>query len=78
MNYRGILFFLGIYSLFVSFFSFLNILYSIYFNYKLDLNAYTFTLIVSLLIGIIFCIVGRKNNKNFSTSDQIFLIFMRI
>ena len=76
MNYKGILFFLGVYSLFVSFFSFLNILYSIYFNFVLDLNSYVISLIISLIVGTLFCLYGRKYNKNISLSDQIILIIL--
>ncbi len=76
MNYKGILFFLGIYSLFVSFFSILNILYSIYFNFILDLNSYVITLIISLVAGSLFCFVGRGHHKNISLSDQITFIIL--
>ena len=76
MNYKGILFFFGIYSLFVSFFSILNILYSIYFSLTLDLTSYTISLIISLIVGSSFCFVGRGHNKNISLSDQIALIIL--
>ena len=78
MNYKGILFFFGIYSLFVSFFSILNILYSIYFNFILDVNSYVFTLVISLIIGCFFCYVGRRYKKNISLSDQIVLIILSL
>ena len=70
MTYKGVLFFLGIYSLFVSFFSFLNILYSIYFNFILDLNSYIISLIISLSVGTIFCLQGRKYSKNISKPNH--------
>ena len=76
MNFKGIIFFIGIYSLIVGFFSILNILYSIYFNFILDLNSYLFTFIISVSIGSIFCIVGKKHSKNISLSDQIILILL--
>ena len=76
MNYKGILFFLGIYSLFISFFSFLNILYSYYFNSISNLNSYILCLAISLIFGLCFCLFGRKNNKNISLSDQIILILL--
>ena len=76
MNYKGILFFFGIYSLFVSFFSILNILYSIYFNFVLDLNSYVITLVISLVLGFSFCFVGRRHHKNISLSDQITFIIL--
>ena len=76
MNYKGILFFLGIYSLFISFFSILNILYSIYFNFILDLHSYTISLTISLIIGSFFCYVGLGHHKNISLSDQIAFIIL--
>ena len=74
MNYKSILFFLGIYSLLVSLFSILNILYSIYFDFILDLNSYLISLIISLSVGFSFYFIGRGHNKNISLSDQIVLI----
>ena len=76
MNHRGILFFLGIYSLFISFFSILNIFYSIYFNFILDLDSYVISLIISIIIGSSFCFLGRGYNRNISLSDQIVLIIL--
>ena len=71
MNYKSILFFLGIFSLLIGFFSFLNIIYSIYFNFVLDLNSYVITLIISFLIGCLFIFIGHKNYKDLSTNTQI-------
>jgi len=74
MNYKGILFFLGIYSLIVSFFSLLNIFYSIYFDSFLNFNSYLILLLISLLVGLFFYFVGYKDNKNISFGDQIVFI----
>ena len=76
MNYKAILFFLGIYSIFVTFFSILNILYSIYFNFIIDINAYIITLIISLFLGSLFLFIGKENSKNISLSEQIFFIIL--
>ena len=76
MNYKSIIFFLGISILFVSLFAFLNILYSIYFNFFLDLNSYIATLSVSLFFGIIFYYVGKNSYKNISITDQIIFILL--
>ena len=77
MNYKSVLFFLGIYSLFVSFFSILNILYSIYFDFILDLNSYFITFIISLIVGSSFCYVGRNIlSKNITLVDQIIFIVL--
>ena len=76
MNYKSILFFLGINSLFVSFFSILNILYSFYFDFILDLNSYLITLIISLIIGSSFWYVGRNSSKDISLVDQMIFIVL--
>ena len=76
MNYKSVLFFLGIYSLLVSFFSILNILYSIYFDFVLDLNSYSITFIFSLAIGSLFCYAGRNFSKTISLTEQIIFILL--
>ena len=76
MNYKSILFFLGVYSLSVSFFSLINILYSIYFNFILDLNSYVITLIISLIVGLLFYFLGRNDSKNISLGDQVAFIIL--
>ena len=76
MNYKSVLFFLGIYSLLVSFFSILNILYSIYFDFVLDLNSYSIAFITSLAIGSLFCYIGRNFNKSISLTEQIIFIVL--
>jgi trk system potassium uptake protein TrkH len=74
MNYKAIFFYLGIYSLLVSLFSILNILYTIYFDYRIDLNSYIITFILSTVLGIIFYSIGKNNSKNISLNDQIAFI----
>ncbi len=76
MNYKSILFFLGINSLLVSFAAFLNIFYSIYFDFIIDLNSYLITLFLSLIIGVSFIYIGKNDNKDISLSEQIFLIIL--
>ena len=76
MNYKGILFFLGIYSLLVSVFSILNIFYSIYFDFAIGLNSYLITFLISLIIGLLFFYIGRDHDKNISLTDQIIFILL--
>ena len=76
MNYKSILFFLGISSLLISFFSILNILYSIYFDFIIDINSYLTTFLISFTIGSSFWYVGRNDSKNLSLIDQIALIVL--
>jgi len=74
MNYKSILFFLGIYSLIVSFFSILNIFYSIYFESTAGLNSYLITFLISLIIGCLFYFIGRNHYKDINLINQIIFI----
>jgi len=76
MNYKSILFFLGIFSLLVSIFSVLNILYSVYLEFIIDLSSYIITFFISLSIGFLFFYIGRHHSKNFTLIDQIFFIVL--
>ena len=76
MNYKSILFFLGIYSLLVSLFSILNILYSIYFDFIIDLNSYLITFFISLIVGSFFYYVGLNHRKDITLTDQIIFIVL--
>ena len=67
--------YLGIFSIFISFFSFLNIVYSYYFKFYLNLNSYIYTLIISLGIGIILIVLQNyKFDKKISLYDKLFII----
>ena len=55
--------YLSFFFILISFFSFFNIIYSYYFNLYLNLNTYYFSLISSLIIGVIFYKVKEANLK---------------
>ncbi len=76
MNYKGILFFLGIYSLIVSLLSILNIFYSIYFDTIVSINSYLITFFISFTFGALFYFVGHKNSKNITLTEQIIFIVL--
>ena len=57
------LFFLASFSLFISFLSLLNIVYSYYFNLYLNLNSYFSSLIISLIIAILLFFIKAKDVK---------------
>ena len=76
MNHKGIFFFLGIYTLLVSFFSIANIFYSIYFDFLIGLNSYLITLSFSIFLGILFYFLGRNHNKDIALTDQIIFIIL--
>jgi len=76
MNYKSILFFLGIYSLLVSFLSILNIFYSIYFDFIIGINSYLITFFISLILGSLFFYIGRHDSKKINLADQIIFILL--
>ena len=55
--------YLSFFFILISFFSFLNILYSYYFNLYLNLNNYYFSLVISGLIGFIFYKLKTSSKK---------------
>ena len=55
--------YLSFFFLLISIFSFLNIIYSYYFNLYLNLNTYYFSLIISSIIGILFFKINYKDKK---------------
>ncbi len=62
MSYFSLIY-LGIFSLLISALSFLNIIYSYYFNLYLSLDSYLYSLTFSLLLGSIFLFKKRDNYK---------------
>jgi len=76
MNYKGILFYLGVYTLVVSLFSIVNIFYSIYFDFIIGLNSYLITFFVSISFGIFFYFIGRNHSKDIALIEQIIFIFL--
>jgi len=55
--------YLSFFFLLISIFSFLNIIYSYYFNLYLNLNTYYFSLVISAIIGILFFKINNKDKK---------------
>jgi len=51
---RFSLLFIGVFSISISLMSFLNIIYSYYFNLYLNLDSYVYSLFISLFLGILF------------------------
>ncbi len=72
--FRSTSLYLGIFSFFISFFSFLNLLYSYYFQFHLNLNSYIFTLTISLLLGIFFILIQKKIVTKISLYEKLFII----
>ncbi len=55
--------YLSFFFLLISVFSFLNIIYSYYFNLYLNLNTYYFSLIISSLVGFMFYKIDTSDKK---------------
>ncbi len=76
MNFKSICFYLCFFCFPISLLSFVNILYSSYFDYFLSIESYFATLIISLFFGISFYVLGKKSNKNINFIEQLVLIIL--
>ena len=74
MNFRGISFYLSLFCFPISFLSFVNILYSSYFDYFLSIETYFTTLIISAFSGLVLFYYGKKSKKNINFIEQLLLI----
>ena len=74
MNFKGISYFLGLFCFPISFLSFINILYSSYFDYFLSIDSYFAVLLVSILTGSGLVYYGKNSKKKISFIEQLFLI----
>ncbi len=74
MNYKAILFYLGLFIFPLSGLSFLNILYSTYFDYFLSIESYTITFFFTLFVGLFFYFYGKNSVKKISFYEQLLLI----
>ena len=76
MNYKGIVYYLGLLCFPISILAFINILYSSYFDYFLNISSYIITLIISFLVGIILLFVSKNSSKRLFFIDQLILIIL--
>ncbi len=74
MNFKNISYFLGLFCLPISFLSFVNILYSSYFDYFLSIDSYFATLLVSLGVGVGLLFYGKGSKKKINFLEKLFLI----
>ena len=74
MNFKSISFYLGLFCFPISLLSFINILYSSYFDFFLSIESYFTTLILSLFIGTSLFLIGKKSNKKLNFIEQLILI----
>ena len=74
MNYKSITYYLSYFCFPVSLLSFVNILYSLYFDHFLNTNLYVVVLILSLSIGILFFYIGRNSYKKLNFFEKLTLV----
>ena len=76
MNFKRISYYLGLFCFPISILAFINILYSSYFDYFLNINSYIITLIVSFTIGLGLLFLGKKSKKKINFIEQLLLIIL--
>jgi len=76
MNLKGISYYLGLACWPISILSFINILYSSYFDHYLNLNSYLLTLFTSLFFALAFYFISKNSDKNIKFHEQLFLILI--
>tara|TARA_B100001093_G_scaffold512376_1_gene582111 strand:- start:37 stop:1446 length:1410 start_codon:yes stop_codon:yes gene_type:complete len=74
MNFKSLSYYLGLFCFPVSFLSFINILYSSYFDYFLSIDSYIIVLLISLIFGSGLLYYGKKSQKKINFIEKIFLI----
>ena len=76
MNFKSISFYIGLFCFPVSILSFINILYSSYFDFFLSIESYFITLILSLFLGAALLPFGKKSDKKLNFIEQLILIIL--
>ena len=76
MKFKSISFYLGLFCFPISILSFINILYSSYFDFFLSLDAYLITLFISFILGSGLCFYGKKSFKKINFIEQLILIIL--
>ena len=74
MNFKSISFYLSFFCFPITFLSFINILYSSYFDFFLSIESYFITLVISLIFGLGLYYYGRHSSKKLNYVEQLILI----
>ena len=73
MNLRAIFYYTGLFIIPIIFLSLLNILFSSYYNYFLNIDSYIITFFVSILLSLSLIYAGRHCQKEISFLEQLIL-----
>ena len=71
---RFSLIYIGCFLLLISIFSFLNIVYSYYFDIFLNIDAYTYCFVISIILGIFSIFFKKINFKKISIYEKIITV----
>ncbi len=66
--------YIGSFLFLISIFSFINIIYSNYFNIFFNIENYIYTLIISLFLGCFLLFFNRKNENKITLYEKIFTV----
>ena len=67
--------YLSFFFILISIFSFFNIIYSYYFNLYLNIDSYVYSLILSLIVGVVF-LFKKKDNYKVSIYHKILTVIL--
>ena len=76
MKLKPCIYYLGLSCFPISIMALLNIFYSFYFDYLLNIQTYIAVLFLSLIIGFNFYNFGKKEKENINIFEQIFTILL--
>ena len=76
MKIKSCLYFLGLSCFPISLMSVINIFYSFYFDYFLNIKSYLLVLLLSSILGLFLFKIGKKESSNINFFDQLFLILL--
>ena len=76
MKIQPSLYYLGLSCFPIGLLSLLNIFYSYYFEYMLDVDSYILVLILSSIVGFTFFLLGKSKKDDIGIYEQIFLVFL--
>ena len=73
---RFSLIFIGSFTLLISLFSFLNIIYSYYLNLFLNIDAYFIIFLLTLILGLFLIFFKRINFDKINIYEKIFIVII--
>lgn len=76
MNLKGISYYLGMFTAPFAVLALLNILFSSYFDYFLNLDSYIVSLLASIILSSLFFLFGNNSNKMINFHEQLVLVIL--